>query len=316
MLDDAEFIVRARAEAQIPDKPRGAGDAHRSDIRFRVLEVLKGRHVPRTIQFYGWLEDRDERNEGMVPYTHPRPSAAGICEAFGHRRGGQYLLFLRRDENNRLYPYWSGLQPTNEQLFGGRKDPWFVWVAATVKEAGMSPWAKRPLVLSLAGLRIGTPSGEAAAVRAFGEGCLSVIGRDRERTFIDANWNAKVTVGVGAGGRVQALGAFSDRPFDTAYMSGYMSSEGAGTCYMHQAVSAKLDTHPTVEHRLRLGMSQAEIKAILGPPDRVEASDYQGVEFIYTEEAATEPRIRQSYEGRYRFRDGRLIEISLYDGPR
>ena len=313
MLDDAEFIVRARAEALLSNKGPITGDPSKddTDVRFRVLEVLKGRHVPRTIRFYGWLVDRDERNEETVPYTRARPSAAGICNAFGHRRGGQYLLFLRRDSENRLYPYWGALQPTNEQLFGGRRDPWFVWVAATVKDAGMSPWSKRPLVLSLAGLRIGTPSGEAAAFRAFGQGCRREIGQERELSFLDASRRTAVIVGLDEGGRLQALNAVSRPQVDTAAVSTI-----AETCEVNHVTSAGVDVQPTIEYGLKLGMSQAEVKAILGPPDQVEESEYSGVEFIYIEEAATEPRVRRSYEGRYRFRDGRLIEISLYDGPR
>ena len=48
--------------------------------------------------------------------------------------GAEYLLLLRRGElpayaqPNQLTPYWTPLMPTNEQLFGGARDAWFVWV--------------------------------------------------------------------------------------------------------------------------------------------------------------------------------------------
>jgi hypothetical protein len=32
-----------------------------------------------------------------------------------------------------LTPYWAPLGPTNEQLFGGTSDAWFVWVSGQLR---------------------------------------------------------------------------------------------------------------------------------------------------------------------------------------
>lgn len=105
-------------------------------MRFAVLDVLKGELAARTIAFNGSLVDRDDRNDGPVPYDFGRPGArGGNCFALTYRSGGEYLLLLRRSEHpsyaqpNDLTPYWTPLGPTNEQLFEGSSDPWFRWVA-------------------------------------------------------------------------------------------------------------------------------------------------------------------------------------------
>jgi hypothetical protein len=101
-------------------------------VTFVILEVLKGRLPSSTIEFNGVLTDRDDPNDRPVPYDSVRPGGHGLCVAFNYRIGAEYLLLLRQSEYsaqpNQLTPYWVALGPTNEQLFDGVRDPWFVWV--------------------------------------------------------------------------------------------------------------------------------------------------------------------------------------------
>jgi hypothetical protein len=112
-----------------------------TQIRFAILELLKGRLPSPTIEFNGSLMDRDDRNDHPVPYNFIRPGGrGGNCFALAYRAGAEYLLLLRRGEHpsyaqpNDLTPYWAPLSPTNEQLFGGASDAWFVWVSQEVRK--------------------------------------------------------------------------------------------------------------------------------------------------------------------------------------
>jgi len=137
LVDRAEVIVRARVEGLAKSPGRDgliAGSA--TQVRFAILDVLKGRLPTNTIEFNGTLTESDDRNDRPVPYDFIRPGGrGGNCFALGYRPGGEYLLLLRRGEHasyaqpNDLTPYWTPLGPTNEQLFGGTSDGWFAWVA-------------------------------------------------------------------------------------------------------------------------------------------------------------------------------------------
>jgi len=66
--------------------------------------------------------------------------AATETVALEYRIGAEYLLLLRHGgpapadaEGNELTPYWAPLSPTNEQLFGGVSDAWFVWVSKELR---------------------------------------------------------------------------------------------------------------------------------------------------------------------------------------
>jgi hypothetical protein len=137
LVDQAEVIVRARAERQFPapadwgdDRTPGRSETH---VSFAVLSVIKGRRPDATLSFDGWLVPDDERNPGPVPYTSARHSADGPCITTEYRAGGEYLLFLRRGgffspgAPDALTPYWANLVPVNEQVFGDA-DPWEIWV--------------------------------------------------------------------------------------------------------------------------------------------------------------------------------------------
>ena len=135
LVRDAEVIARVRAEGLSPKKGRieDVGGTP-TQVRFTVLEVLKGRLPSSTLEFNGRLTERDDPNRGTVPYTTNRPGGHGTCVAVNYRTGAEYLFLLRRPKHpaygqlGQLTPYWTALSPTNEQLVGGARDPWFVWV--------------------------------------------------------------------------------------------------------------------------------------------------------------------------------------------
>jgi hypothetical protein len=135
LLRRAETIVRVRAD-RFSDQAGQDGTLAGSgtQVRFAVLEVLKGCSVGSTIEFNGRLGERDDPNDHPVPYTFVRPGGrSGNCFALEYRLNGEYLLLLARDSHaayaqpNRLTPYWAPLTATNEQLFGP-DDPWLAWV--------------------------------------------------------------------------------------------------------------------------------------------------------------------------------------------
>lgn len=134
LVGGAEVIVRVRAEGLSRTLGRIGGVAESpTQIRFVVLEILKGKLSSRSIEFNGELTERDDRNDHRVPYEMVRPEGrAGSCFATTYRAGAEYLLLLRRSslyaDKDALTPYWATLQPTNEQLFGGPSDAWFLWV--------------------------------------------------------------------------------------------------------------------------------------------------------------------------------------------
>jgi hypothetical protein len=141
LVRDAEVIVRVRVEGfSLTSRGSGVTPESRSQVKFSILDLLKGRLPSATIQFYGSLTDRDDRNDRPVPYDFIRPGGrGGNCYAVGYRPGAEYLLLLRSGGDplyarpNELTPYWTPLRPTNEQLFGGASDSWFLWVSENLR---------------------------------------------------------------------------------------------------------------------------------------------------------------------------------------
>jgi hypothetical protein len=142
LVRNAEVIVRVRAEGlSLTPGVTDNFDSSGTQVRFAVLELLKGRLSTATIAFNGSLTDRDDRNDRPVPYDFIRPGGrGGNCFALEYRAGAEYLLFLRHAEHpsfaqaKELTPYWAPLSPTNEQLFGGASDDWFVWVSQALRK--------------------------------------------------------------------------------------------------------------------------------------------------------------------------------------
>jgi hypothetical protein len=96
---DANAIVRVTAPhvylSQPPNVPYSIPESF-GRIAFSVVEVLKGDVVAPEIVLPGFLMDRDDFNEGPVPYTLARPSSQGPCFADVYKRGADFLLLLRR----------------------------------------------------------------------------------------------------------------------------------------------------------------------------------------------------------------------------
>ena len=75
-----------------------------SNIRFTVDEVVKGTYTKRDLILPVFLTDHDDWNRNLVPYTGPRPSAlGGQCFANGYRKGGHFLLMLKKWDGKLSY---------------------------------------------------------------------------------------------------------------------------------------------------------------------------------------------------------------------
>ena len=140
LVRDAEVVARVRAEG-LSSTPGRSGVLAESptQVRFAVLEILKGSLPSATIEFNGSLTDSDDHNRGPVPHSHVRPGGSAGCFALEYRPGAEYLLLLRRGKHpsyaqpDDLTPYWTPIAPTNEQLFDGASDAWFVWVSRQLR---------------------------------------------------------------------------------------------------------------------------------------------------------------------------------------
>jgi hypothetical protein len=123
-LTPEQLVSQADAIALV----EAVGLSQRSGLfEFRVVETLRGTVAP-SIDIAGTLTEHDDYNEGTVPYPLVRPSGlSGACYAYEYRSGAAYLFLLKRNAQGELTPYWTGLQPTNEQV-SGSSDPWVVWV--------------------------------------------------------------------------------------------------------------------------------------------------------------------------------------------
>ena len=104
---------------------------------------MKGQYGSPTISLPGFLTDQDEWNRGMPPYMSARPSADAGCFTHSYRKGGQFLLMLKKWDGSRseliagrpLDGYttvWHALAAVNEQL-RSPDDPWVEWVRQQVK---------------------------------------------------------------------------------------------------------------------------------------------------------------------------------------
>jgi len=135
MLREADAILRAVAVeyARPPANPNNSTTGEPdSNVRFKVLEVLRGNDQRTELALPGYLSERDDFNDHQPPYTFVRPNGrAGSCFANTYRTGAQFLLFLK----NRSGAYtvdWYALGPVNEQLQSDR-DPWLLWVREHIR---------------------------------------------------------------------------------------------------------------------------------------------------------------------------------------
>jgi hypothetical protein len=130
----AEVIIRALPEEEVAEPGRQSVFRVATQVRFRVLEVLKGRLESEQIHFNGVLSDG---TSGQL-FDFQRPRGTGpSCYALGYTRGSQYLLLLGRGDSvyshpEDLTPYWAPERPTNEWV-DGATDPWVSWVVQALK---------------------------------------------------------------------------------------------------------------------------------------------------------------------------------------
>jgi len=128
MVASADLIVRATAVdyLQMPATLSLTTGTPDSVIRFRIEEVVKGRHASADLDLRGYLGS-DDFNELPVPYHLVRPGGRrGSCFANTYRQGGRYLLLLKLAAGTYTVD-WYALGPTNEQLHSV-DDPWLKWV--------------------------------------------------------------------------------------------------------------------------------------------------------------------------------------------
>lgn len=109
-----------------------------STIRFEVLEVIRG-SISGQLILPGYLVDRDDFNDHAPPYKFVRPNGrGGSCFANSYRRGGQFLLLLKKNSSEKFTVNWYALGPVNEQLHSA-DDPWLLWVREQAKEQHPTP---------------------------------------------------------------------------------------------------------------------------------------------------------------------------------
>ena len=144
MVVQADLILRATALEYVgPELPMGTRRLWNSNIRFSVEEVVKGQYEKPTFILPGFLTDRDDWNPQNPPYRSARPGADASCFVHGYRKGGQFLLMLKKWDGSLseviagrpLDGYtisWYALGPVNEQLRSS-DDPWVQWVREQVK---------------------------------------------------------------------------------------------------------------------------------------------------------------------------------------
>lgn len=144
MVAQADLILRVTAGSDVlPVQPSSLRRLWNSNVSFSVQEVVKGHYERPTIRLPGFLTDQDEWNRGMPPYTHARGSADAACFTHVYRKGGQFLLVLKKWDGSvseifagrPLDGYsvaWNPLGAVNEQL-RSPDDPWVEWVRQQVK---------------------------------------------------------------------------------------------------------------------------------------------------------------------------------------
>lgn len=135
MVRAADAIVRVVAvEYSKPPSSPAASTTGGPDsvIRFKTVEVLKGKLPRPGIELPGYLSDADDFNDHRPPYTFVRPGGrGGSCFANTYRRGAEFLLMLKQTGQD-FTVEWYPLGPVNEQL-RSPDDPWLLWVRREVK---------------------------------------------------------------------------------------------------------------------------------------------------------------------------------------
>jgi|SoiMetStandDraft_2_1073263.scaffolds.fasta_scaffold95830_2 hypothetical protein len=133
MVAAADLILRVRAvEYSSPPPTLSSRIAVEfvpaSTVDFLVEEIVKGKYEKTHIILPGYLTEQDEwnRQDQHPPYASARPSADAGCFAITYRKGGLFLLLLRKWDGSfdTLVGHatdgytlgWYPLGPVNEQI--------------------------------------------------------------------------------------------------------------------------------------------------------------------------------------------------------
>jgi hypothetical protein len=139
MVREADAIVRVSAgnyavAPKAPISSTGFDVESDSRIRFKVLEVVRGKIPTDHLILPGVLVDTDDFNDHAAPYNFVRSEGRkGSCFASSYRSGGRFLLMLKKRSGGVLTVNWYPLAPVNEQLHSS-DDPWLLWVRKQTKE--------------------------------------------------------------------------------------------------------------------------------------------------------------------------------------
>ena len=138
MVREADAILRVRAEEYAPAPTNQKGFEPDSNIRFKVLEVVRGQVTGDHLVLPGILVDSDDYNDRTSPYNLVRPDGRrGSCFASSYRSRGEFLLMLKKKTDREFTLDWYPLAPVNEQLHSV-SDPWLMWV----REQAQGPSSK------------------------------------------------------------------------------------------------------------------------------------------------------------------------------
>lgn len=138
----AELILHVRAVGYVtpPANPgifsTGIGEDS-PNIRFKVIEVVKGMYSSLEIPISGYLYGSDDFNDGLVPYTFVRREGRrGSCVASTYKDGGDFLLFL---VHRRTDYEWSSKATNLQEFYKSqyKEFPSFSKRAQLFKESGL-----------------------------------------------------------------------------------------------------------------------------------------------------------------------------------
>ena len=146
MIVDADLILRVTAveySGPIPPLAIGTTGVPPSDVRFAVEEIVKGTYEKTSIILPRYLSERDDWNDRTPPYNFVRRGGrSGSCFANTYRKGGQFLLVLKKWDSvsvslagrvaDGYTVNWYALGPVNEQL-RSTDDAWVQWVREQVR---------------------------------------------------------------------------------------------------------------------------------------------------------------------------------------
>ena len=123
LLASADVIVIGTAPETVAS-PSSQTNAVVTSLAFKVAEVLKGQNIPSVLEIEGALSDNDHYNSSDAPGE--QPDHKGPCYVKQYKKGGNFL-FILRNVNGKLTPYWTPGAQTNEQI-RSEQDAWLEWV--------------------------------------------------------------------------------------------------------------------------------------------------------------------------------------------